>query len=59
MSLWFVSTFIADAFGPLLSERALADRYRLISYHHRGYGGSSRTGGPTSLSSSACPERLF
>lgn len=40
---------IADAFRPLLSEGGLADRYRLISYHRRGYGGSSRTRGPLSL----------
>jgi pimeloyl-ACP methyl ester carboxylesterase len=33
--------FIADAFRPLLSEPVLAERYRLISYHRRGYGGSS------------------
>jgi pimeloyl-ACP methyl ester carboxylesterase len=35
--------FIADAFDPLLSERGLADQYRLISYHRRGYVGSSRS----------------
>ena len=34
--------FIADAFRPLLSERGLTDCYRLISYHRRGYVGSSR-----------------
>jgi pimeloyl-ACP methyl ester carboxylesterase len=45
--------FIADAFRPLLSERRLADRYRLISYRRRGYGGSSRAEGPTSLSEQA------
>ena len=33
--------FIADAFRPLLAERSLASRYRLITYHRRGYGGSS------------------
>ncbi len=32
---------IADAFRPLLSEAALAERYRLVSYHRRGYVGSS------------------
>jgi len=36
--------FIADAFRPLLSESSLADRYRLISYHRRGYVRSSPTG---------------
>jgi pimeloyl-ACP methyl ester carboxylesterase len=34
--------FIADAFRPLLAEPSLADRYRLILYHRRGYAGSSR-----------------
>ncbi len=42
--------FIADVFRPLLSERGLAERYRLVSYHRRGYGGSSHAGVPTSLS---------
>jgi pimeloyl-ACP methyl ester carboxylesterase len=32
--------FIADTFRPLLAERSLADRYRLITYHRRGYVGS-------------------
>jgi pimeloyl-ACP methyl ester carboxylesterase len=52
--------FIADAFRPLLSEGRLADRYRLISYHRRGYGGSTGTGGPTSLAEQArdCRELL-
>ncbi len=36
--------FIADAFRPLLSERGLTDSCRLISYHRRGYVGSSRGG---------------
>jgi pimeloyl-ACP methyl ester carboxylesterase len=45
--------FIADVFRPLLRERSLADRYRLISYHRRGYCGSSRTTGATSLSEQA------
>jgi pimeloyl-ACP methyl ester carboxylesterase len=32
---------IADAFPPLLAEPALRERYRLIHYHRRGYGGSA------------------
>lgn len=39
---------VADTFQPLAAEPALADRYRLISYHRRGYAGSSRTPGPIS-----------
>ena len=45
--------FIADTFRPLLSERRLADRYRLISYHRRGYAGSGPTGEPASLAEQA------
>jgi pimeloyl-ACP methyl ester carboxylesterase len=32
--------FLADPFRPLRSERALSERYRLITYSRRGYGGS-------------------
>lgn len=35
---------IADAFAPLLADPALGDRYRLISYHRRGFGGSVHPG---------------
>ena len=45
--------FIAPAFRPLLTERALSDRYRLISYHRRGYVGSSRAEQPLSLAGQA------
>jgi pimeloyl-ACP methyl ester carboxylesterase len=38
--------FIADAFRPLLDHSNLSNRYRLITYHRRGYGGSSRADGP-------------
>jgi pimeloyl-ACP methyl ester carboxylesterase len=39
--LFVHGAFVADAFRPLRSERVLADRYRLITYSRRGYGGSS------------------
>jgi pimeloyl-ACP methyl ester carboxylesterase len=39
---------IADAFRPLLAERSLA-HHRLVHYHRRGYGGSERVRGPTSV----------
>ena len=45
--------FVPDTFRPLLAEGVLADRYRLISYHRRGYRGSSHSEGPTSLSEQA------
>jgi pimeloyl-ACP methyl ester carboxylesterase len=45
--------FIADTFLPLLTEPSLASRYRLITYHRRGYAGSSRDPDPTSLGQQA------
>jgi pimeloyl-ACP methyl ester carboxylesterase len=44
---------IADTFRPLLAEPGLADRYRLIHYHRRGYAGSSRVTEPVSVSRQA------
>jgi pimeloyl-ACP methyl ester carboxylesterase len=41
--------FVADAFRPLLAEPSLASRYELITYYRRGYAGSSRVPGPTSI----------
>ena len=45
----FISPVLADGFVPLSSERALADRYRLILYHKRGWGGSTHTPAPVSV----------
>jgi pimeloyl-ACP methyl ester carboxylesterase len=45
--------FIADPFAPLRSEPRLASRYRLISYHRRGYVGSSGGGEAVSLAKQA------
>jgi pimeloyl-ACP methyl ester carboxylesterase len=45
--------FIADIFRPLLAEPSLADRYRLIHYHRRGYAGSSRASDPVSVARQA------
>jgi pimeloyl-ACP methyl ester carboxylesterase len=39
----------ADWFKPLLEESALADRYRVVSYHRVGYAGSGRLAGPVSI----------
>jgi pimeloyl-ACP methyl ester carboxylesterase len=44
---------IADAFRPLLAAPGLADRYRLIHYHRRGYGGSSHPPGPADVARQA------
>lgn len=45
--------FIADTFQPLLAEPSLAGRYRLITYHRRGYAGSTHVPGPTSIAQQA------
>lgn len=47
--LFIHGAFIADVFRPLVAEPALADRYRLITYHRRGYMGSSYGTEPTSI----------
>jgi pimeloyl-ACP methyl ester carboxylesterase len=41
----FISPVLADGFVPLVAEPALADSYRLIRYHKRGWVGSTHTGG--------------
>jgi pimeloyl-ACP methyl ester carboxylesterase len=44
---------IADTFLPLTREAVLADRYRLIRYRRRGYGGSDPVAGPFSFEQQA------
>ncbi len=44
---------IADAFLPLVREPALADRYRLIRYHRRGFAGSDPHSGAFSIEQQA------
>src|SRR5688572_7046744 len=48
-----ISPVLADGFLPLLAEPALTQRYRLIRYHKRGWGGSTRTPGPVSVATHA------
>ena len=48
-SLLFISSVLADGFTPLLSQPALADRYQLIRYHRRGWGGSTQSHTPVSV----------
>jgi pimeloyl-ACP methyl ester carboxylesterase len=45
----FISPVVADGFLPLLSEPALADGYQLITYHKRGWAGSTHTAAPVSV----------
>lgn len=47
------ASLIADGFAPLASEPSLADHYRLIRYHRRGMGGSTRTDGPVAVADQA------
>ena len=44
---------VAEWFKPLLQERALTDRYHVVSYHRVGYAGSSRVAGPVSIAQQA------
>ena len=44
-----ISPVLTDGFLPLLSERALAHRYRLIRYHKRGWAGSTHTPPPVNI----------
>ena len=46
-------SLIADAFAPLLAQPAIAGRCRLVSYHRRGFAGSSRHAGPCSIAQQA------
>jgi pimeloyl-ACP methyl ester carboxylesterase len=49
----FISSVLADGFTPLLTEPALADRYQLISYHRRGWVGSTPTPAAVSVADHA------
>jgi pimeloyl-ACP methyl ester carboxylesterase len=50
---------IADAFLPLVTEPSLAGRYRLITYHRRGYSGSTHTVGSVSVALQAADCRAL
>jgi pimeloyl-ACP methyl ester carboxylesterase len=49
----------ADWFKPLIEQRALTDRYRVISYHRIGYGDSSRVSGTVTLIDQAAQLRAL
>jgi pimeloyl-ACP methyl ester carboxylesterase len=51
--------FLADAFTPLAAESALTDRYRVIGYHRRGFAGSTRPEGVTSIAQQAADARAL
>lgn len=44
-----ISPVLADGFQPLVGERTLTDRCRLITYHKRGWAGSTRTPPPMTM----------
>jgi pimeloyl-ACP methyl ester carboxylesterase len=44
---------LADALTPLLAQPALAEKFRLVHYHRRGYVGSCQHAGPYSLGQQA------
>ncbi|HYB90126.1 MAG TPA: alpha/beta hydrolase [Candidatus Binataceae bacterium] len=44
---------VADSYLPLMGERSLSGRYRLIRYRRRGYGGSSHSRPPVSIADQA------
>jgi 3-oxoadipate enol-lactonase len=48
-----ISPVLADGFQPLAGEPALMDRYQLITYHKRGWVGSTRTPPPVTIADHA------
>ena len=48
---------LADAFTPLLTQPALANDYRLITYHRRGFAGSCRHAGPCTIAQQTADAR--
>ena len=52
-AIFIHGAFIADSFRPLLFEPVLAQHYKLIMYHRRGYAGSSHSGVPVSIAQQA------
>lgn len=48
-----ISPVVADGFQPLLSEPALARHYQLITYHKRGWMGSTHTPAPVRVTDHA------
>jgi len=48
-----VSPVLADGFRPLATEPSLANRYQLVTYHRRGWAGSTHTPPPSSIADHA------
>ena len=54
-----VSPVLADGLVPLLSQPEVADRYRLIRYHRRGWVGSTHTAPPVTIADHAADARAL
>ncbi|MFE4258367.1 alpha/beta fold hydrolase [Streptomyces sp. NPDC056883] len=44
-----ISPVLPDGFLPLVAEPVLTERYRLVTYHKRGWSGSTHTPGPVGV----------
>ena len=51
--LFIHGSISADAFSPLLCEPSIANRYRIVYFHRRGFGGSDRAPIPFSIAQQA------
>jgi len=52
-------SILADAFFPLLAEPRIANNYRVISYHRRGFAGSARARDPFTIGQQAADSRAL
>src|SRR5262245_25458146 len=52
-------SIVADAFFPLLVEPSLTSNYRVISYHRRGFAGSTRASSPFTMAQQAADGRAL
>ncbi|HYE34056.1 alpha/beta hydrolase [Methylocaldum sp.] len=52
-------SIFADAFFPLLVEPRIANNYRVISYHRRGFAGSTHAGDPFTIEQQAADGRAL
>jgi len=57
--LFIHGSIIASAFSPLFTQPILANSYRLVSYHRRGYAGSNHSMTPLSIAQQAADARAL
>jgi pimeloyl-ACP methyl ester carboxylesterase len=57
--LFIHGSIIAEAFAPLLSQPSLAESYRLVSYHRRGFAGSTHSTAPVSIAQQTADARAL